>query len=108
MKVISEKEITDVEAREILENREKEGELKYEQKVTLALLRKFIQTNPEKIKKLVEELRSIERLREKQIVAIANFLPEDKDDLRAILHKEYTAFTQEEINKILEIVKKVV
>ncbi|MEM5836407.1 MAG: RNA polymerase Rpb4 family protein [Candidatus Aenigmatarchaeota archaeon] len=108
MNVISEKEIPDVEAKEILENREKEGELKYEQKITLALLRKFVKVEPEKIRKLIEELRSIERLREKQIVTIANFLPEDKDDLRAILHKEYSAFTQEEIEKILEIVKKFV
>ncbi|MEM5773027.1 MAG: RNA polymerase Rpb4 family protein, partial [Candidatus Aenigmatarchaeota archaeon] len=100
MNVISEKEITDAEAKEILEEREKQGELKYEQKIALALLRKFVKVDAEKIKKLVEELRSIERLREKQIVAIANFLPEDKDDLRAILHKEYTAFTQEEIEKI--------
>lgn len=107
MNVISEKEITNVEAKEILEGREKEGELKYEQKVTLALLRKTCKVEPEKVKKLIEELKSIERLREKQIVAIVNFLPEDKDDLRAILQKEYTAFTEEEIEKILEIVKKV-
>ncbi|MEM7826543.1 MAG: RNA polymerase Rpb4 family protein [Candidatus Aenigmatarchaeota archaeon] len=106
MKVLSEKEIPDIEAKEILERREKEGELKYEQKVTLTLLRKFVKVEPEKIKKLMEELKSVERLREKQIVAIANFLPEDKDDLRAILHKEYTAFTQDEIEKILEIVKR--
>ncbi|MEM5829375.1 MAG: RNA polymerase Rpb4 family protein [Candidatus Aenigmatarchaeota archaeon] len=108
MKVIAEKEVTNVEAREILENREKEGELKYEQKVSLALLRKFTPIDSEKIKKLVEELKSIERLGEREIVAIANFLPEDRDDLRVILHKEYTAFTPEEIDKILEIVKKVI
>jgi DNA-directed RNA polymerase subunit F len=106
MKVLSEREIPNVEAKEILENREKERELKYEQKISLALLRKFVKIEKEKIKKLMEELSSIERLREKQIVAISNFLPEDRDDLRAILHKEYTAFTQEEIDKILEIVKK--
>lgn len=106
MKILSEKEIADAEAKEILESRERESELKYEQKVALALLRKFVKFEPEKIKKLMEELKSVERLRDKQIVAIANFLPEDKDDLRAILHKEYTAFTQEEIEKILEIVKK--
>jgi len=108
MNIISEVEITDAEAKELLENREKEGELKYEQKGTLSVLRKFIKTEPEKIRKLVEELKSVERLREKQIVAIANFLPEDRDDLRAILHKEYTAFTSEEIDKILEIVKNTV
>lgn len=84
-----------------------EGELKYEQKCALSVLRKFA-IDPEKIKKLVEELKSVERLRERQIVAIANFLPEDRDDLRAVLHKEYTAFTSEEIDKILEIVKKTI
>ncbi len=105
MKIISEKEITNVEAREILENREREGEIIYEQKNALSILRKF-EVNAERIKKLVEELRSVERLREKQIVAIANFPPEDKDDLRLILHKEYTVFTPEEIEKILEIVKR--
>ena len=108
MNIISEREITDSEAKELLENREKEGELKYEQKGALAVLRKFVKVEPEKIKKLVEELKSVERLREKQIVAITNFLPEDRDDLRAILHKEYTAFTSEEIDKILDIVKKTV
>ena len=108
MNIISEVEITDAEAKELLESREKEGELKYEQKGTLSVLRKFIKAEPEKIRKLVEELKSVERLREKQIVAIANFLPEDRDDLRAILHKEYTAFTSEEIDKILEIVKNTV
>jgi len=108
MNIISEKEITDSEVKEIIENREKEGELKYEQKGALSVLRKFIKADPEKIKKLVEELKTVERLREKQIIAIANFLPEDRDDLRVILHKEYTAFTSEEIDKILEIVKKAV
>jgi len=108
MNIISEKEITDAEAKELLESREKESELKYEQKSALSVLRKFIKVEPEKIRKLVEELKSVERLRERQIVAIANFLPEDRDDLRAVLHKEYTAFTPEEIEKILEIVKKAV
>lgn len=108
MNIISERDVTDSEAKELLENTEKEGELKYEQKGALSVLRKFAKVEPEKIKKLVEELKSVERLREKQIVAIANFLPEDKDDLRAVLHKEYTAFTPEEIDKILEIVKKTV
>jgi len=108
MNVISEREITDAEAKEILESGEKEGELKYEQKSALSVLRKFVRFQTEKIKKLVEELKAVDRLREKQIIAIANFLPEDRDDLRAILHKEYTAFTPEEIDKILEIVKKAV
>jgi DNA-directed RNA polymerase subunit F len=106
MNVISEQAVTDVEAREIMEKKEKEAELKYEQKNALEVLRKFAKTDSEKIKKLMEELKTVEKLRERQIIAIANFLPEDKDDLRAVLHKEYTALTPEEIEKVLEIVKK--
>jgi len=106
MKIISENEVTSAEVREVLEAMEKKKELKYEQKNVLSVLRKLAKVEPEKIKKLVEELKGIERLREKQIVTIADFLPEDKDDLRVVLHKEYAAFTPEEIDKILETVKK--
>ena len=106
MNVISEQLVTDVEAKEIMERKEKEAELKYEQKNALEVLRKFAKTDPEKIKKLMEELKTIEKLRERQIIAIANFLPEDKDDLRAVLYKEYTALTPEEIEKTIEIIKK--
>ncbi|MCS7105747.1 MAG: RNA polymerase Rpb4 family protein [Candidatus Aenigmarchaeota archaeon] len=108
MKIIAEETITNVEAKEILEKRAKEIELKYEQKNALEILRKFTKLDVEKVKKLVEELKKIEKLREKQIVEIVNFLPEDKDELRVVLHKEYNSFTPEEIDKILETVKKYV
>ncbi|MEM5843673.1 MAG: RNA polymerase Rpb4 family protein [Candidatus Aenigmatarchaeota archaeon] len=106
MKIIAEETITNAEAKEILENRAKEVELKYEQKNALEILRKFVKLDSEKAKKLAEELKKIEKLRERQIVEIINFLPEDKDELRVVLHKEYNSFTPEEIDMILEIVKK--
>lgn len=102
---MTEEIITDAEAKEILEKREKEVELKYEQKNTLEHLRKFVKDG--KIKEIVKELKAIEKLRDREVIAIANFLPQDRDDLRAILHKEYTTFSEEEIEKILEIVKKI-
>jgi DNA-directed RNA polymerase subunit F len=106
MKILTEETITNAEAKEILENRAKEIELKYEQKNALEILRKFVRLDVEKVKKMAEELKKIEKLREKQIVEIINFLPEDRDELRVVLHKEYNSFTQEEIEAILEIVKK--
>jgi DNA-directed RNA polymerase subunit F len=106
MNIISEEIIPDIQAKELLEKREKESELKYEQKNALDVLKKFVKANPEKIKKLMEELKTVERMRDKQIIAIANFPPEDKEELRTVLHKEYTIFTPEEIDKILEIIKK--
>jgi len=106
MNIISEEVVTDLQAKDTLEKREKEGELKYEQKNALEILRKFVKADPEKIKSLMEELKGIEGIRDKHIVSIANFLPEDKDELRVVLHKEYTSFTPEAIEKILETVKK--
>lgn len=104
MNVLAEELITDVEAREILKKREEEKKLNYEQKNALDHLRKFATADYEKIMKAKEELRKL-NLRERQIVAILNFLPTDKDDIRAVFQKEYSNLSEEEINKILEIVK---
>jgi DNA-directed RNA polymerase subunit F len=106
MKVLDEKIITDAEAKEILESIEKKIELRYEQKNALDILRKFVKIDAEKARKLVDELRKIKKLREREIIAIVNFLPEDRDELRLILEKEYANFTAEEVNLILEIIKK--
>lgn len=108
MNILSEETVTDSDAKEMLESRGKSSELKYEQKNALETLRKFIKFNPEKIRVLTEELKRVEKLRERQIVAIANSLPESKDDLRAILHKEYANFSPEDVDTILEVVRKIV
>lgn len=93
-------------AKEFIENREKEGELKYEQKNSLAILKKIAKLDSNKISELSAELKKIEKLRDRQLISIVNFLPEDKDDLRAVLHKDYSALTDEEIDNILKTVKR--
>jgi DNA-directed RNA polymerase subunit F len=107
MELKGEKIITDAEAKKILEVREKEGELKYEQSNTLKHLKKFVKLSLEKVDMLIKELKKIEKLRDRHIVAIVNFLPEDKDDLRVVLHKDYSNFTEDEITLILDAVKKI-
>lgn len=106
MNVLNEEFVTDAEAKELLLQKEKQAELKFEQKNALDILAKSSDFENEKIKKLIGELRGIERLREKQVISIANFLPEDREQMRVVLHKEYTNFTPEEIDRILEVVKK--
>jgi len=106
MEVLNEEVITDAEAKDMLEKRKKDSELKYEQKNALDILKKFIKADFKNVKTLVEELKKL-NLRDKQIVAIANFLPQDRDDLKAVLHKEYSNFKEDEIDKILELVKKI-
>ena len=107
MEVLSDQVVTDSEAKEMLE---KDGstEMKYEQKNALDILRKFMDIPSDKIKALMESLVKIEKLRDRHIVAIANFLPGDKDDLKTILHKDYASFTEDELSLILETVKKTV
>ena len=60
-----------------------------------------------RIEELIAELQKIEKLRERQIVAIANVLPQDTDDLRVVLQKRYSSLSKEEIDLILQSVKKI-
>jgi len=106
LEIISENLIPDARAKELLEPKEKEGELKYEQKNSFEILKKFVKLDSSKIDELIAELKKTEKLRERQIMAIANFLPEDRDDLRAVLHKDYSSLTDEEIDTVLKTVKR--
>jgi len=108
MDVVSERLVTDAEAKAILESRRKEvEELKYEQKNALSVLKKFVKVDKERVDELISELKKIEKLRERQIVAIANAMPQDADDLRAVLQKEYSSLSDEEVDLILQTVRKV-
>jgi DNA-directed RNA polymerase subunit F len=106
MEVINETIITDAEAKEILDKRSKERDLKFEQKNAYDTLNKFISMDAASSKALSDELFKIGKLRDRHIATIVNFLPQDKDDLRAILHKDFSTLTEDEANLVLEIVKK--
>lgn len=104
--VLSEKLVTNTEAKEILKARSKESELGFETKNALDYLKKYDKLTPTKVKKLREELEKVEKLRERQIITLINLLPEDNDDLRAVLEKDYAIFSNEEKELILETIKK--
>ena len=106
MEIISEDLVPNARAKEIIEDKEKKGELKFEQKNTLDVLKKFVKLDSEKTNALVEDLKKVEKLRERHVINIVNFLPEDRDDLRAILGKEYSSLTDDEIDQVLKTVKK--
>lgn len=106
MEVLEEQVITDAETKAIIDSLASRKELKYEQKNSAEVLSKFVEISAEDAKKLASELLKISKLRDRHIVMIVNVLPKDRDDLRAILHKEYATFTEDEISLILETVKK--
>lgn len=106
LEIISEELLPNSKAKELLEIKEKEGELKFEQKNSLQVLRKFVKLDSNKVDELIADLKKIEKIRDRQIMSIVNFLPEDRDDLRAVLHKDYSSLTDEEIDAVLKTVKK--
>ena len=106
MKILEEKIVTDSEAKDILANRSKDKEMKFEQQNAFDTLNKFVSLDEKSAKELSSELFKISKLRDRNIAAIINFLPQDKDDLRAILSKDFTNLTEDESNLVLDTVKK--
>jgi DNA-directed RNA polymerase subunit F len=106
MKVIETKPVSMAEAKDILSNCEKKGELSYERKLALDHLNKFTKINPEEAKKLLGELSGVLRMSQETMVQILNFLPKNADELRMIFSREKFSLKEDEINKILEIIKK--
>ena len=69
-------------------------------------LKQFSETNLKKSIEMKEELSKLDliKLKEDHIVKIVDFMPQDASDLAKVVAG--VSFDQDEINKILEIVKK--
>jgi len=105
-KTLAEKPVTLAEALEVLEKQKKEGELGYSQRLTYDYAQKFAKLTPKKAKELTEELLKLGNLREHQVVALVDIMPETKEDVQLIFAKERTRLEDKEIEKVLELIKK--
>ena len=105
-RVVSEKPVPLAEVLEMLEKSKKKGDLEYWQRLTYDYGQKFAVLKPSKAESLIKELLKSEKIKEHQAVAIADLLPETKDDLEIIFAKERTKLENEDAKQILEIVKK--
>ena len=94
---------------QINEEREKAGkELRYEQKRSLEHARKFGRLPAKDTRKIVEELLKLEKMKLSIAIQISNILPVTKDEVRSVYAKERFTLTEEDLEKILNIVKKYV
>ncbi len=96
------KPITLEEAKRILENRIKEGEITFEQQTALEYAKKFSKVSIEdvrELRKLLSEIIQDEAI----IVKIIDILPTNQDLLQAILSKEEIVLKKEDVGKIIEI-----
>ena len=94
------------QANEIMTKRNKSGELGYEQKLALEHLQKFTKLDAKKSGKLGEELNAVIRMSPETLAQIVNILPKNPDEVRMVFAREKFSLKEEEVNTILETVKK--
>ncbi|MDI6856348.1 MAG: RNA polymerase Rpb4 family protein [Candidatus Thermoplasmatota archaeon] len=100
------KYLTLPQVKKLLEKAQKERELSYIQKLALEQAQKLSKLTLTKSESLVEELKKIERITEPLAYKIADLLPSTLKELRAVFVKERFSLSSEELNSILELVKK--
>lgn len=102
--------ITVAEAKEILEKliekRKEFGELSFETRKTMNYLNTVAKLDAENARKLVEELEQLPHVTKEIAIKIADILPDIPDEVRVIYAKERITLTPEQIQEILDIVKK--
>ena len=106
MNVIGTKPVSMAEAKEVMTSQEKDKELTYEQKLALEHLNKFTILDAPEAKKLLDEISGVLRMSEETKIQILNLLPKTPDELRMIFTRENFSLKENEIKKILEIIKK--
>ena len=99
------KAITISETKEILKEVKRQN---YVQKQALEYASKFSKLSATKAKKLIDELleSGIPRIKDRHLVKLADLMPNTHDELRAIFAKEEIALTKQDMDKVLEILKK--
>ena len=104
-KIVEEKVITNSEAKAVLE-KVKEEELGECQRRTLDFTRRFTKLPADRASKLVEELSSKLQLDRNDAIQIVNTLPQSVEELRAVLTVKGRFVSTEQLNGILEIMKR--
>ncbi len=106
MDIITEDDVNVVHAKQILDERKKERDLVYEQKICHDYLEKVARVTLSKMEDMVEELSKIAILKPRYIALIVSMLPDTEDEVEVLFSKERTNLKKEEVKQIVEIVKK--
>ena len=112
--IIDEEYLTIAEAKELLEDLELERgadpdhEMRYELARAIEHVNRFAVLEAEESATLVEELAGLESVDDRIAYKIADLLPRDRDELRAIYAQERYSLSSDELDEILDIVAKYV
>jgi DNA-directed RNA polymerase subunit F len=102
--IISEEEITLPQVKKVLTQRGKEGELSFQQSITLEHAASFAKMAPAVSAKLVEKLMKDYNLTRSQAVQVVNIAPINPEEMKTILDARSTSLTDEQIIEIVDLI----
>ena len=109
---VGEEYLTLAETKDILADLERERaadeerEMRYELARAIEHVNRFATLTPEESREFVDELQDLEKVDEATAYKIANTLPEDRDELRAIYAQERYSLSGDELDDVLDVVAK--
>ena len=105
MEILEERPITKYEVLELLKEDVEKGTANPTQQLTFEIIKATSkEISIEKLNKIKEELKNL-KIKEKDIVTILDFYPEDFEDLLILFGKQVNKFDEDVQKKILEILK---
>lgn len=93
--------LADLEAERALDE---ERELRYELARAIEHVNRFAVLEVEEAQELVEDLQALEKVDEATAYKIANLLPQDRDELRALYAQERYSLSGDELDEILNVI----
>ncbi len=107
-KIISRETISNSEVLGLLKEKEKDSELTYREEKSLEYLKKVAKNSAEEVKKIKEDLLSLDipRLEESHYIKIIEIMPRNGTELRAVLSNTGAILVDENVTRIIDVLKK--
>lgn len=105
MKINSSAPVTLAGVKEILKQREKEGELGYEQKQSREYAEKFAKYERKRAEELVEKIMENRKITREVAVILVNTAPKHLATAKTIAMKDKIELTDEEAEEIIKVLK---
>src|SRR3990167_6855000 len=101
--ILSEEDINVVDAKQILDQRKKERDLVYEQKICHDYLEKVCKVSPSKVENMMQDLSKIAIMKPRYTALIISMFPDTEEEVEVLFSKERTNLKKEEVKQIVEI-----
>ena len=104
--IIKEEEVTLPQVKKLLAQRGKEGDLSFQQSITLEHASSFSRMAPAVSVKVVEKLIKSYDMTRSQAVQVVNIAPTTIEELKSILQSRTTSLTDEQLIEIVDLIVK--